>query len=230
LVLVLTALGCAAPRSEQSAAPDQQVSARPSAVKRVVAAFMSDPPALMNRVNTTVASGRTAAGITELHEMINSGLTAEEDGGRLHPVLADAVPTVENGMWRILPDGSTETEWRIRESARWHDGAPFTSEDILFTARFMADRELPFLSVVGYDLIDRIEAADAWTFTIKWKRPQHQRGHHLCRGGPGSQAPPGKAVWRGQARRRPSPLLDHGVHRHGPVQGPRVRAQQSPGD
>ena len=59
------------------------------------------------------------------------------------PVLAEAIPSFENGLWKVFPDGQMETTWKIREGARWHDGTPFTSGDVLFTSKLEQDKELP---------------------------------------------------------------------------------------
>jgi len=63
----------------------------------------------VNRVNAAVAGGRTSAGITQLADLLNAGMVVPLDRGVLHARLAEAVPTLENGLWRVLPDGRTET-------------------------------------------------------------------------------------------------------------------------
>jgi peptide/nickel transport system substrate-binding protein len=142
----------------------------PSGPRTITAAFLSDPPTLMNRVNSAVAGGRTSAGVTQLADMLNSSMTVSELG-TLRPRLAETVPTIENGQWRVLPDGRTETTYRIKSGAQWHDGTPFTAEDLLFTIQVARDRELPFVRVLDYDLIERAEAADPHTLTVYWSRP-----------------------------------------------------------
>src|SRR2546428_235254 len=54
--------------------------------------------------------------------LVHSGLTVGGDQRVRHPMLAEAVPTLENGLWKLLPDGRMETTWRLREGTRWHDG------------------------------------------------------------------------------------------------------------
>jgi len=41
-------------------------------------------------------------------------------------------PRIWPSGWEAAPDGSSYTFW-IRPAARWHDGAPVTAEDVLFT-------------------------------------------------------------------------------------------------
>jgi peptide/nickel transport system substrate-binding protein len=87
------------------------------------------------------------------------------------PRLAEAVPTVENGSWKLLPDGRMETTWRIRDSAFWHDGTRVTSADFVFATQVDQDRELEIPSYSAYELIERIDATDERTITVTWSKP-----------------------------------------------------------
>src|SRR5438876_396802 len=55
--------------------------------------------------------------------------------------------------------------------AQSHDGTPFTSADMLFTAEVVQDREVGVFRNRAYDAIDSVTAPDPSTVTIKWKRP-----------------------------------------------------------
>ena len=48
------------------------------------------------------------------YHMSNAGMTTTDDRGVLHPQLAEAVPSLANGLWKVLADGTMETTWRIR--------------------------------------------------------------------------------------------------------------------
>ena len=52
--------------------------------------------------------------------------------GKFIPNLAAEIPTVENGG--VSKDGLTWTI-KLRPDVLWHDGAPFTADDVAFTAR-----------------------------------------------------------------------------------------------
>jgi len=95
----------------------------------------------------------------------------QDDHGKLHPQLAESVPSIENGLWRLLPDGRMETTWKIREGARWHDGAPVTADDFVFTARVVQDREIAVFREAAYDFIQAVEAVDARTIVLRWREP-----------------------------------------------------------
>jgi peptide/nickel transport system substrate-binding protein len=87
-------------------------------------------------VSTLLAVGGTGTavpGTSEIEKLVNSGLTVQGARGPLEPRLAEAVPTTDNGMWRVFPDGRMETTWKLRPNIRWHDGVPLTADDLVFT-------------------------------------------------------------------------------------------------
>jgi peptide/nickel transport system substrate-binding protein len=56
--------------------------------------------------------------------------------GNLVPVLAEEVPTVANGG--LLPGGKV-VRWRLKKGVTWHDGKPFTADDVVFTWEYARD-------------------------------------------------------------------------------------------
>lgn len=126
---------------------------------------MDEPPAINRTVNLNAGAGNDA-----LEDLLLAGLANVDDRNQLRPQLAEALPTIENGLWRLLPDGRMETTWRLRPSAQWHDGAPFSANDLLFTARVGQDRELPIRRARVFDLIDGFDAPDPQTLKVSWKR------------------------------------------------------------
>ena len=76
-------------------------------------------------------------------ELVIGGLTTLDDRGVRQPQLAEAVPSIDNGLWQVLPDGRMQTTHRLRERVTWHDGAPLTSDDLVFTATVAMRRSVP---------------------------------------------------------------------------------------
>jgi peptide/nickel transport system substrate-binding protein len=172
MVLILF-LGCASPATPPTppASQPQQSSQstpaqRSSGPKRITAAIAEDPPAIKRDI-----TGRTSAGALELERLLNGGLVLTDDKGLLQPELAEAVPTVDNGLWKLLPDGRMEITWKIKPGAQWHDGTPFTSADLEFTHRVWQDRGQPVLRNVQLDSVDRVETPDPRTVVVHWKQP-----------------------------------------------------------
>jgi len=117
-------------------------------------------------------SGGGTPGQSQFEELIGGALVLyKERGLQLTPGVAEAVPSVENGLWRLMPDGRMETTWKIRSGARWHDGTPFTSEDLLFTTKVEQDKNLPVQRKGAYDYVASIDAPDAQTIVVSWSKP-----------------------------------------------------------
>jgi peptide/nickel transport system substrate-binding protein len=117
------------------------------------------------------SSAGSTPGSEELEEIVNAGLTVVDGSGSLRPLLAESVPTIENGQWRVFPDGRMETTWQIRANAQWHDGTPFTADDLVFTMAVVKDPDLRAFHDVAYNSVEKVEASDARTVTVAWSRP-----------------------------------------------------------
>jgi peptide/nickel transport system substrate-binding protein len=106
-----------------------------------------------------------------MEELMMAGMANWDVTGVLRPELAEAVPSVTNGLWTVQADGRMETTWKIRAGAVWHDGTPFTADDMLFAARVGREREVPQFVNPAWALVDAVESPDPRTVTVKWKQP-----------------------------------------------------------
>jgi peptide/nickel transport system substrate-binding protein len=110
---------------------------------------------------------------TQLIESLAQGfafdpLIATDPEGRDVPILASAVPTLENGG--IGRDGLTIT-YHLRRGVRWQDGAPFTSHDVQFTYRAIMNPKTNVTTRHGWDVIARVDTPDKYTVVFTLKRP-----------------------------------------------------------
>lgn len=64
----------------------------------------------------------------DLSSLIFQGLVRQNERGELEPALAT--------HWEISPDQLTYT-FHLRPGVRWHDGAPFSADDVVFTTQVM---------------------------------------------------------------------------------------------
>jgi len=78
------------------------------------------------------------------------------------------LPTFANGG--ISRDGRTIT-YHLVPTARWSDGVPLTSADVLFTWQQLMNPANNVVSRNGYDRIERIETPDAQTVRIVLRAP-----------------------------------------------------------
>ena len=90
---------------------------------------------------------------------------------QLRPVLAESIPSLQNGGIKIRPDGKMDVTWRLRAGATWQDGKPVTSADALFTNEVASDPKVPLgsYSCGVKNLIDRVQALDPRTFVVTFK-------------------------------------------------------------
>lgn len=139
-----------------------------SGPKRITAAIQGDPVALFPGLGLNPAYVR---GSDALGELIHVGASTIAAGGVSVARLAENVPTVENGLWKVAPDGTMETTWRIRDRAAWHDGMPVTATDFVFSTVVARDPELALSRNPAYDSVEAITTPDARTLTVRWKRP-----------------------------------------------------------
>ena len=65
----------------------------------------------------------------------------------LVPVLAAELPSLENGA--VTKDGRSVT-WRLKKDVKWHDGAPFTADDLVFNQAFATDPATAAVSSGNY--------------------------------------------------------------------------------
>jgi peptide/nickel transport system substrate-binding protein len=182
LVLLTLVTSCAAPATPSPSSAGVPDVPRPTAKKRLTLAVLGVPFTLSSHL-AVGGTGNNQPGSTELEKLTNPGLTIQTSRGPREASLAEAVPSTDNGLWKVLPDGRMETTWRIRDGARWHDGTPLTSADLLFTLTAATDRELPFIRRPLFDFIERSEAADARTIVVYWKRPFIQADQLFGEGG-----------------------------------------------
>jgi len=152
---------CAPGSAPQSPAPGSSTSV--GQPKRIVAVIGGEPSGLHH------AAAREP-GADAVDELVSAGLLVKDNAAQFRPELAEAVPSVENGLWKLFPDGRMEMTWTIRPGARWHDGTPITSADAVFTARVAQDRNLPFFST-NLRFLDSVEAPDERTVVARWSQP-----------------------------------------------------------
>ena len=63
-------------------------------------------------------------------------LAVWDNDGNLVPILAAEIPTVANGG---VLEGGKVVRWRLKKGVTWHDGKPFTADDVVFTWEFARD-------------------------------------------------------------------------------------------
>ncbi|WP_316186144.1 MULTISPECIES: ABC transporter substrate-binding protein [unclassified Bradyrhizobium] len=71
--------------------------------------------------------------------------------------------------WEATPDGKTVT-FKLRKGITWHDGKPFTSEDVAFTAMNMWKKILNYGSTLQL-FLTAVDTPDPQTAIFRYERP-----------------------------------------------------------
>src|SRR5437773_4684481 len=96
-------------------------------------------------------------------------LAAPAPDGTFVPVLAADIPTLKNGG--LAKDGQSVT-WRLKKHVVWHDGAPFTADDVIFNWTFAIDPANVTSTRSAFEEVARIDKLDRHTVKVVYKKPQ----------------------------------------------------------
>lgn len=111
------------------------------------------------RLNPIIANDSASGTI---NDQVFSGLVKYDKDIRLIGDLAE--------RWDISPDGRTIT-FHLRKGVQWHDGAPFTADDCLFTYQRLRDPKVATPYGSSYMDVAKAEAVNKHTFRVTYKEP-----------------------------------------------------------
>jgi peptide/nickel transport system substrate-binding protein len=94
-------------------------------------------------------------------------LAAWDGDGNLVPILAAEVPTLQNGG--VAADGKSVV-WKLKRNVQWHDGKPFTADDVVFNWEYAADPATAATTIGSYADI-RADKIDSHTVRVVFARP-----------------------------------------------------------
>jgi ABC-type transport system substrate-binding protein len=154
-MIVVTACVPASGEGRAGSAAPTRVDA-PARTKTITIGVTAPVPGL-GGANIQTALGGVAY-TTDIHSIGLVALLA--DGGK-EPRLATQLPSLDDGSIVLSPDGKMQTIWKLRSDALWHDGQPFTAEDLAFGAQVFLDPDMG-LRTSNLAFIERVEA---WTPT-----------------------------------------------------------------
>ncbi len=164
LIAALASMACTSgqsqPRSSLLPAPEGQPAPSSTAPKTLIVGQSFDMASL-NRL------GRNDA---ELDHVVNAGLvTRDTERYQMLPWMAEELPSLDRGTWRVNPDGTMVTTWRVKPNIKWHDGTVFKTSDFVFGQKVFADPRMEIESRGYTELMDRLETPDDRTLVIYWK-------------------------------------------------------------
>lgn len=125
-------------------------SARAQTVTMVQA---TEPPTLVALTNVATTALAVSAKVTE-------GLLEYDENLDPKPLLAT--------RWEVSPDGLTYT-FKLREGVKWHDGKPFTAEDVAFSIDLL--KKVHPRGKQTFANVSSIETPDPLTVVLKLSKP-----------------------------------------------------------
>lgn len=70
-----------------------------------------------------------------------------------------------------VSDDKKEITFKLKKGVTWHDGTPFTAEDVKFTYELIIDDKTPTAYDSDFRMIDRIELPDNYTVKVYYNEP-----------------------------------------------------------
>src|SRR5262249_20705888 len=92
---------------------------------------------------------------------------ASGDGeGNLVLDLAEELPSLKNGG--LAKDGMSVT-WKLRKNVTWHDGKPFTADDVVFNWEYASDPATAATTIGSYKDV-KVEKIDTHTIKVIFQK------------------------------------------------------------
>lgn len=87
--------------------------------------------------------------------------------GNLVPQLAAEIPSLENGG--VAKDGKSVT-WKLRHDVKWHDGKPFTADDVVFNWVYVTNPQTAAVTLGSYNYNKAVKVDD-YTVRVEFDKP-----------------------------------------------------------
>ena len=155
LLLAAVLAGCG---SEVNSAVDDAVSgraAKPAHGDTLIQAIAANVSGLIPNI-----TGDKYSHIAATH--IYSGLITHDRNINIVPDLAES--------WTLSPD-CLHLTFALRKNVRWHDGRPFTADDVVFTYQLMTHPKTPSPYKDDFASVASVHAVDPHTVRIHYREP-----------------------------------------------------------
>ncbi len=152
IVLLLVSGGC---NRHESPIPAEGKDAAPAYGDTFIEGSIGEPSTLLPVLASDSAS-------SDVNSLVYNGLVRYDKDLKLEGELAKS--------WDISPDNLTIT-FHLRHGVKWHDGAPFTSADVLFTYRVYVDPKTPTAYAEDFKQVVKAGAPDPYTFRVTYAKP-----------------------------------------------------------
>ena len=94
-------------------------------------------------------------------------LAGYDNDGNFVPILAAEIPSVQNGG--LAADGRSVV-WKLKQGVQWHDGKPFTADDLVFNWEYAANPATAATTIATYRDI-KVEKLDSHSVRVVFQKP-----------------------------------------------------------
>ncbi|CAM5765506.1 peptide ABC transporter substrate-binding protein [Bosea minatitlanensis] len=165
----LAALGITAPIASQILAWNDVAMANATLAYKPTKAGGGGPLKLLLWQAPTLLNPHFASGTKDqiASRIFYEPLAGWDKEGNLIPQLAAEVPTKANGG---LSEDGKSVVWKLKQGVKWHDGKPFSADDVVFTWEYAKDPATAAYTSGAYTNIT-VEKVDDFTVKVLFKEP-----------------------------------------------------------
>jgi len=116
----------------------------------------------------TIVNPHLSTGTKDFHasRVVLEPLISADTNGTFRPILAAEVPSRANDA--VGADGRSVT-YKLKRGIKWADGRAFTSDDVVFTYKYVSNKETGATTYGLYDNVAKVEPIDPYTVKITFK-------------------------------------------------------------
>jgi peptide/nickel transport system substrate-binding protein len=118
--------------------------------------------ALQGNISGLIPNVLTDGPSFEVASLLYNGLVKYDKDLILRPELAES--------WQYSRD-CLDLTFNLRRDVRWHDGQPFTADDVVFTYETMISPRTPTAYGGDFKSVDSVRAIDPYTVHVRYKHP-----------------------------------------------------------
>lgn len=155
LVLAALAGGCGSDAGGAAEDTPRAVSGQPAFGDTFVEATIADISSLIPNITSDGASH-------EVGSLIYTGLVTRDRDMNIVPDMAES--------WEFSQD-CLHLVFKLKKNAVWHDGRPFTADDVVFTHQTMLNPKTPTAYREDFKAVESVEAVDPHTVGITYTKP-----------------------------------------------------------
>jgi peptide/nickel transport system substrate-binding protein len=136
-------------------AEDTSVAAPPAYGDTFIEATIGDIAGLIPNITSDGASH-------DVGNMVYDGLVKADKNLNYVGAMAES--------WEFSKD-CLQLTWKLRKDVKWHDGHPFTADDVMFTYQAMVNPKTPTAYKEDFLAVKHAEVVDPYTFRVTYEQP-----------------------------------------------------------